>query len=50
MNISRHYAELQAHLIAGLFESTGVRFDNQTWTPGDGARCCIIKLTNRDSD
>jgi len=34
----------------GLFESTGVRFDNQTWTPGDGARCCIIKLTNRDSD
>lgn len=30
----------------GLFEATGVHFANQTWTPGDGDRCCIIELTN----
>lgn len=33
----------------GLFETTGVRFSNRTWKPGDGARCCIIALTNAAS-
>jgi L-2-amino-thiazoline-4-carboxylic acid hydrolase-like protein len=33
----------------GLFEATGVRFDNVTWTPGHGPGCCRITLTNRDS-
>ncbi len=32
----------------GLFEATGVRFDNVTWTPGHGSGCCHIALTNRD--
>jgi hypothetical protein len=31
----------------GLFEATGVRFDNVTWTPGHGPGCCHIVLTNR---
>ena len=30
----------------GLFEATGVRFDNVTWTPGHGSGCCHIRLTN----
>jgi L-2-amino-thiazoline-4-carboxylic acid hydrolase len=34
----------------GLFEATGVRFDNVTWTPGHGSGCCHIALTNRDAD
>ena len=33
----------------GLFEATGVRFDNVTWTPGHGSGCCHIALTNRTS-
>jgi hypothetical protein len=33
----------------GLFEATGVRFDNVTWTPGHGSGCCHITLTNRDA-
>ncbi|WP_315925010.1 L-2-amino-thiazoline-4-carboxylic acid hydrolase [Mesorhizobium sp. SP-1A] len=33
----------------GLFEATGVRFDNVTWTPGHGNGCCHICLTNRDA-
>ncbi|MER9330209.1 L-2-amino-thiazoline-4-carboxylic acid hydrolase [Mesorhizobium sp. M0488] len=33
----------------GLFEATGVRFDNVTWTPGHGSGCCHIALTNRDT-
>ena len=32
----------------GLFEATGVRFDNVTWTPGHGSDCCHIRLTDRD--
>ncbi|MDG4851212.1 MULTISPECIES: L-2-amino-thiazoline-4-carboxylic acid hydrolase [unclassified Mesorhizobium] len=32
----------------GLFEATGVRFANVTWTPGHGSGCCHIALTNRD--
>lgn len=32
----------------GLFEATGIRFDNVTWTPGHGDGCCHIRLTNRD--
>ncbi|MCZ8547009.1 hypothetical protein OOJ09_22710 [Mesorhizobium qingshengii] len=32
----------------GLFEATGVRFENITWTPGHGSGCCHIALTNRD--
>ncbi len=32
----------------GLFEATGVRFDNVTWAPGHGSGCCHIALTNRD--
>jgi hypothetical protein len=31
----------------GLFEATGLRFDNVTWTPGHGPGCCHIALTNR---
>jgi len=31
----------------GLFEATGVRFENVTWTPGHGSGCCHIKLSNR---
>jgi L-2-amino-thiazoline-4-carboxylic acid hydrolase len=30
----------------GLFETTGVRFDNVTWTPGHGPGCCHIRLRN----
>ncbi len=33
----------------GLFEATGVRFANVTWTPGHGAGCCHITLTDRDA-
>lgn len=33
----------------GLFETTGVRFSNRTWKPGDGGRCCIIALTDVSS-
>ncbi|AWC25633.1 L-2-amino-thiazoline-4-carboxylic acid hydrolase [Aminobacter sp. P9b] len=33
----------------GLFEATGVRFDNATWTPGHGTGCCHICLTDRDA-
>ena len=33
----------------GLFEATGVRFDNVTWTPGHGDGCCHIRLTDRDA-
>ncbi|RJT40214.1 hypothetical protein D3227_09490 [Mesorhizobium waimense] len=33
----------------GLFEATGVRFDNVTWTPGHGSGCCHIALTNQDA-
>lgn len=33
----------------GLFEATGVRFDNVTWTPGHGDGCCHICLTDRDA-
>ncbi len=32
----------------GLFEATGVRFENVTWTPGHGSGCCHILLTDRD--
>lgn len=32
----------------GLFEATGIRFDNVTWTPGHGSGCCHIFLANRD--
>jgi hypothetical protein len=32
----------------GLFEATGVRFENVTWTPGHGPGCCHITLRNRD--
>ena len=31
----------------GLFEATGVRFDNVTWTPGHGDGCCHIRLTDQ---
>ncbi len=31
----------------GLFEATGVRFDNVTWSPGHGSDCCHIRLTDR---
>jgi len=31
----------------GLFEETGVRFENWTWKPSDGPGCCRIRLTNR---
>jgi hypothetical protein len=30
----------------GLFEATGVKFDNVTWTPGHGSGCCHIHLSN----
>ena len=33
----------------GLFEATGVKFDNVTWTPGHGSGCCHIALTDRDA-
>ena len=33
----------------GLFEATGVRFDNVTWTPGHGSGCCHIMLRNGES-
>ncbi|MGO4706874.1 L-2-amino-thiazoline-4-carboxylic acid hydrolase [Microvirga sp. 2MCAF38] len=33
----------------GLFEATGIRFDNVTWSPGHGSGCCHINLTNRDA-
>jgi hypothetical protein len=33
----------------GLFEATGVRFHNKTWTPEHGPGCCHIDLTNRDA-
>lgn len=32
----------------GLFEATGIRFENVTWTPGHGSSCCHIFLANRD--
>jgi hypothetical protein len=32
----------------GLFEATGIRFENVTWTPGHGSGCCHIFLSNRD--
>jgi hypothetical protein len=32
----------------GLFEATGVRFENVTWTPGHGPGCCHIRLTDRE--
>lgn len=32
----------------GLFEATGIRFDNVTWTPGHGSGCCHIFLADRD--
>jgi hypothetical protein len=33
----------------GLFEATGIRFENVTWTPGHGPGCCHIRLTDRDA-
>lgn len=30
----------------GLFEATGIRFENVTWTPGHGAGCCHIHLAD----
>jgi hypothetical protein len=32
----------------GLFEATGIRFENVTWTPGHGSGCCHIVLANRN--
>jgi len=32
----------------GLFEATGIRFENVTWTPGHGSGCCHIALANRN--
>lgn len=32
----------------GLFEATGIRFENTTWSPGHGEDCCHIRLRNRD--
>ena len=32
----------------GLFEATGVRFENVTWSPGHGAGCCHITLTDHN--
>ena len=32
----------------GLFEATGVRFENITWRPGHGSGCCHIRLADRD--
>jgi hypothetical protein len=31
----------------GLFEATGIRFDNVTWSPEHGEDCCHIRLSNR---
>jgi hypothetical protein len=31
----------------GLFEATGIRFENVTWTPGHGSGCCLIRLSDR---
>ncbi|MBE7185792.1 MAG: L-2-amino-thiazoline-4-carboxylic acid hydrolase [Methylobacterium mesophilicum] len=33
----------------GLFETSGVRFANRTWTPGHGEGCCHIHLADRDA-
>lgn len=33
----------------GLFEATGIRFENVTWTPGHGSGCCHIFLADRDA-
>ena len=33
----------------GLFETTGVRFSNVTWSPDHGSGCCRIQLANRNS-
>jgi hypothetical protein len=33
----------------GLFEATGVRFENITWWSGHGPGCCHICLTDRDA-
>lgn len=33
----------------GLFEPSGVRFENVTWQPGHGSDCCHIRLTDRDA-
>lgn len=33
----------------GLFEATGIRFENVTWTAGHGSDCCHISLYDRDS-
>lgn len=30
----------------GLFEATGIRFENVTWSPGHGSGCCHIHLSN----
>jgi len=30
----------------GLFEATGIRFENTTWTLGHGSGCCHIHLSN----
>ncbi|MBM6594074.1 L-2-amino-thiazoline-4-carboxylic acid hydrolase [Microvirga pudoricolor] len=30
----------------GLFEATGIRFENRTWTPGHGSGCCHIHLSD----
>ena len=30
----------------GLFEATGIRFENVPWTPGHGSGCCHIHLSN----
>jgi len=34
----------------GLFEATGVRFENATWHAAHGEDCCHIRLSNRDAD
>lgn len=31
----------------GLFEATGISFENVTWTPGHGDGCCHITLRDR---
>lgn len=33
----------------GLFEATGIQFENVTWTPGHGSGCCHIHLSNASS-
>lgn len=33
----------------GLFEATGVRFENVTWSEGHGSDCCHIRLCDRDA-